>query len=150
MPIKQRHRDAALRVTLPVLGVIAAAGLVTAVAIAPGVAVALKAFAKLFPSRQRYEVDRTLKRLIRRGLVEETRRGRIVGFSLTDKGREYLARHELADARLAQPKKWDGRWRIITFDISEKRRHVRDNLRAHLTRLGLSPIQKSVWLYPHP
>ncbi len=139
-----------MRVGLAVLGIVAVAGFLATVAVAPGLA----AIAKLFPRqpawRRRYYVDRTLKRLIRRGLVEEVQRGRMVGFSLTDRGREYLMRHELANAKLEQPKKWDGKWRLVVFDIQEKRRHVRDTIRTHLTRLGLSPIQKSVWLYPHP
>lgn len=151
MPVKQRHRDQALRVTLTVLGVIAAAGVVAGAAIAPGVAVAVNAFAKLFPSRQRYEVSRTLTRLRRRGFVEEVTRGRhVVEYRITDRGREYLMQRELIRTEPEKPKKWDGKWRIIIFDIREKQRHLRDNLRTHLTRLGLYPIQKSAWLYPYP
>ncbi len=148
--MKMRHQENLQRVGFATLGVIAAAGIVVAAAIVPGALLALKPFMRRSRSFERYDVDRALRRLMRRGLVEEVRRGRVVGFSLTDKGREYLARHELANAQFKQPKKWDGRWRIITFDISEKRRYVRDNLRTHLTRLGLYPIQKSVWLYPYP
>ncbi|MBI4449668.1 hypothetical protein HY634_01290 [Candidatus Uhrbacteria bacterium] len=150
MPIKQRHREQAVRVTLSVLGVIAAASIISAVAIAPGVAAVLKSFEKLFPSRQRYEIDRVLRRLIRRGFVEEVMRGRVVHYQLTDRGREHLMRREFTNTEFEKQKKWDGKWRIVVFDIPEKRRHLRDTLREHLNHLGLYPIQKSVWLYPYP
>jgi DNA-binding MarR family transcriptional regulator len=150
MPMKMRHQEQAMRVGLTVLVIIAAAGFVAMAAAAPGVA----AFAKLFPARpewrRRYYLDAALRRLIRRGFVEETRRGRIVGYQLTDRGREYLVRRELQSVELAQPRKWDGKWRLVTFDVPEKRRHLRDHLRAHLTRLGFYPLQQSVWLYPYP
>jgi phenylacetic acid degradation operon negative regulatory protein len=43
-------------------------------------------------------------------------------------------------------KKWDGRWRLVIFDISEKHRVVRDTLRKTLKLSGFLPIQKSVWI----
>ncbi|MDP3771188.1 MAG: hypothetical protein Q8R16_02735 [bacterium] len=147
--MKQRQRDRAARIALTTLGVIGVAGFLAAVAVAPGIALALKPFARRFPSRQRYDADRTVRNLIRRGLVEEVQRGRIVGYALTDRGREHLARHELAHAAFTSPKRWDKKWRMIIFDIPEKRRYLRDTLRAHFTRLGLYPIQKSVWLFPY-
>ncbi|MDO8622004.1 MAG: hypothetical protein Q7R80_02135 [bacterium] len=150
MPVKMRHQEQAARIGLIVLGVVAAAGIIATAAVAPGALLALKPFARKPAWRQRGEVDRALRRLMRRGLVEETRRGRVVGFSLTDKGRTYLMRRELSHAEIVEPKKWDGKWRIVTFDVPEKRRHLRDSLRTHFQRLGLYPIQKSVWLFPYP
>ena len=45
-------------------------------------------------------------------------------------------------------KRWDGRWRIIIFDIPEKRRVARDNLRMVLKNLGFIKLQNSVWISP--
>jgi DNA-binding transcriptional regulator PaaX len=150
MPLKQRHRERSAQVSVAILGIVAAAGIVAAVAVMPGVALALKPFARRYPSRQRDEVDRALRGLLRRGLVEEIPRGRTVQYQLTDRGHEYLMRCELAHAEFIPPKKWDGKWRLVVFDVPERFRHLRDNLRTHLTRLGLYPIQKSVWLFPYP
>ncbi|MDP3771414.1 MAG: hypothetical protein Q8R16_03890 [bacterium] len=150
MSVKMRHQEQAARIGLIVLGVVAAAGIIATAAVAPGALLALKPLVRKPAWRQRGEVDRALRRLMRRGLVEETHRGRIVELSLSDKGREYLMRREFAHAEIVRPKKWDGRWRIVTFDVPEKRRHLRDNLRTHFQRLGLHPIQKSVWLTPFP
>lgn len=49
-----------------------------------------------------------------------------------------------------QNKAWDKKWRIVLFDIPEKERWKRDNLRAKLKELGFGMIQMSVWMSPHP
>ncbi len=40
---------------------------------------------------------------------------------------------------------WDGKWRIVVFDIPESKRLVRDILRSRLKMWGFKPWQKSVW-----
>jgi len=49
-----------------------------------------------------------------------------------------------------KPERWDGRWRIVLFDIPEKNRLFRDVLRAHLYRLEFFKLQNSVFVSPHP
>lgn len=44
---------------------------------------------------------------------------------------------------------WDGFWRIIAFDIEEKRKKTRDLFRSKLYQLECMPIQKSVWITPY-
>lgn len=46
--------------------------------------------------------------------------------------------------------KWDNRWRIVFFDIPEKKRHYRDYLRTILKAVGFKEFQKSIWIYPYP
>jgi len=48
------------------------------------------------------------------------------------------------------PKTWDGGWRIILFDVPEKKRHYRDFLRRVIQVIGFREFQKSVWIYPYP
>jgi hypothetical protein len=45
--------------------------------------------------------------------------------------------------------KWDGKWRIIIFDVAEERRNNRDFLRTRLKWLGFKELQKSVWIFPY-
>lgn len=45
--------------------------------------------------------------------------------------------------------KWDKKWRIIFFDIPEKKRRYRDELRAMLKVIGFKEFQKSTWIYPY-
>lgn len=44
---------------------------------------------------------------------------------------------------------WDGRWRLVMFDIPESKRDVRDRLRRALNKLGLGILQASVWISPN-
>lgn len=46
--------------------------------------------------------------------------------------------------------KWDGRWRILSYEIPEKKRELRDKLRREVTGWGLGPWHRSFWLTPHP
>lgn len=56
---------------------------------------------------------------------------------------------ESIDYHICKPKKWDGKWRILIFDISEKRKRDRDKLRFILRSIGFFKLQNSVWVYPY-
>ena len=47
-------------------------------------------------------------------------------------------------------KKWDGKWRVIMFDIPEENRSFRDILREHLRNMKFYKLQHSVFISPHP
>lgn len=100
-----------------------------------------------------------LKRRISQKYSELTRQGvfkRVAtsgGFKivLTEKGRELAEGLALKEQlQLIKPKKWDYKWRVIMFDIWERRRGVRDRLRESLEEIGFMKIQNSVWAYPYP
>ena len=46
-------------------------------------------------------------------------------------------------------RRWDQRWRVIIFDIPERRRKIRDRLRSTMRELGFARLQDSVWVYPY-
>lgn len=45
---------------------------------------------------------------------------------------------------------WDGKWRIVIFDIPEKQRPNRWSLRHKLKELGFGNLQKSAFISPYP
>lgn len=47
-------------------------------------------------------------------------------------------------------KPWDKKWRLVSFDIPEKERKKRDQLRCKLEELGFKHFQRSVWISPLP
>ena len=47
------------------------------------------------------------------------------------------------------PSKWDGRWRIVLFDVPESKRPMRDYLRAVLRRAGCYSLMRSMWISPY-
>lgn len=69
---------------------------------------------------------------------------------LTDKGKNKTLTYDLDNLKIEIPKKWDGRWRVVTFDIPETYRKARDVLRVHLKQMGFYEFQKSVFVHPFP
>ena len=73
-----------------------------------------------------------------------------VRIGLTSKGKDLLRGYEFKSIKITKPKTWDGKWRIVVFDIPEKSRYARDILRDKIKRMGFFRIQQSVWVHPFP
>ena len=69
---------------------------------------------------------------------------------LTSAGRAHIEKILMREYRIPEPVRWDGKWRILMFDIREKRRRVRNRLRTLLQGAGFVYLQDSVWVYPYP
>ncbi len=69
---------------------------------------------------------------------------------LSDAGKTRALRYQFDTMRLRKPSHWDGRWRVIAFDIPEKQKNAREAFRAHLRQLGLLELQKSIFVTPYP
>jgi DNA-binding transcriptional regulator PaaX len=67
-------------------------------------------------------------------------------FRLTPKGKSLTEFVKFCTGKM----KWDGRWRILIFDIPEKEKYKRDALRRRLNDMGLKQLQQSVWVTPYP
>ena len=46
-------------------------------------------------------------------------------------------------------RRWDGRWRLVLFDVPETLTPTRDRLRRYLRSRGFGCLQNSVWVTPH-
>ncbi|MEI6532509.1 MAG: PaaX family transcriptional regulator C-terminal domain-containing protein [Candidatus Roizmanbacteria bacterium] len=69
-------------------------------------------------------------------------------YRLTDKGFHILCL-EFPFFRFLRDK-WDGKWRILSYEIPESKRDLRDKLRREVTGWGLGPWHRSFWVTPHP
>lgn len=98
---------------------------------------------------QRRSFHRALRRLERKHLVGTRAKGGREEWYLTDGGEELARRVRLRFA-FAREKRWDGKWRLVIFDIPERIRGRRDFLRKELNGLGFHQLQKSVWVTPYP
>jgi len=71
-----------------------------------------------------------------------------MSISLSDKG--MLRAINYSFRRLANKKeKWDGKWRMIFFNIPENRRKGRDALRYRLKTAGFYKLQESIFIFPY-
>jgi hypothetical protein len=73
-----------------------------------------------------------------------------VQVNLTDQGKARHLKYKLEDlADNFAKKDWDGKWRIIIFDVAERKRDGRDSFRWVLKSLKFYQLQKSVYLTPY-
>jgi DNA-binding transcriptional regulator PaaX len=82
-------------------------------------------------------------------LINVEYHGQQIHISLSKEGKKIAGRYHIDDLRIPKPKKWDGRWRILIFDIPDKNKVKREALRGKLKELNLYKLQKSVWVCPY-
>ena len=100
-------------------------------------------------ARFNYRVKTALGRLAANGLVTfEEREGKRYA-RITEVGKQVLEFESLRDKALRKPRRWDGRWRVVLFDIPERRRRVRNQLRRFMQEFGFERLQDSAWIYPY-
>ena len=67
---------------------------------------------------------------------------------LNEKGRKKALTYQAKNMTIERPKQWDGKWRLVVFDIPEDEREARDSLRHHLAHIGFYKLQQSVAVFP--
>jgi phenylacetic acid degradation operon negative regulatory protein len=87
----------------------------------------------------------TVSRSLRTGDIEKVLKNGDVYLRLTSTGTKRVHRDFPI---LSLTRKWDKRWVIVVFDISEKSKSVRNNFRNKLKSLGFGMLQESVWISP--
>ncbi len=150
----EKHPKAA-STTKVLLALAVLGGVLTIAAAVPG----LTRFAgPLNKSRKSYDHERYRKlwerfnALKKRNLFElngESADGGMI-YQFTKNGRTMAKKFLLDTLEIQSPNKWDGKWRVIIFDIPEKYKKARFALYHKLKDLGFYQLQKSVWVHPFP
>jgi DNA-binding transcriptional regulator PaaX len=135
-----------------ILRVLATAGIVSVALVAPNALQLFEAFDRGTKNRKEMyrRINQGLTRLERSGLVKTSGKFRERKIWITQKGKNLVQKILLSEYVIPEPVFWDGKWRVVIFDVKEKRRKVRSQLRTLLHRAGFVRIQDSVWLYPYP
>lgn len=87
--------------------------------------------------------------LYRKGYIEWVSDERKKRMRITEKGKRHLDSAVLSGKRLPRPKRWDGKWRLVVFDIKESRRPTRNKVRSIVRNFGFELLQQSIWVYPY-
>jgi len=108
----------------------------------------VKGFKKLekYPNKKIYD---TFYKLKKQGLVNFYEKNNQIYISLTEKGRKKAGWMQIDALKIEKPKRWDGKWRILLFDIAEMKRAYREALRGKLKELNFQLFQKSAWINPY-
>lgn len=111
-----------------------------------------ESFSDIFKTaRQKYQYSGTINRMNEKGLIQFINKDGELRITITPKGHKVVNNLLLGDYKqLKRPIDWDGKWRMVMFDIPEDKRKLRNILRFHLKKVGFLQIQGSVWIYPYP
>lgn len=101
---------------------------------------------KIFDLTLNQKTRGTISGLIKEGTIEKSDIEN--NYRLTEKGFAELSL-EFPFFRYLKGS-WDGKFRIISYEIPEKKREIRDRLRREMQGWGLGPWHRSFWVTPHP
>jgi len=135
-----------------ILRTLAVSGIISVALVAPKTLNLLKKLDRGTVNRKNLyqRINQAIYRLERAGLVRTTGERGNRKVILTEKGRAIIDAVHANEYHIPEPVFWDGKWRIVMFDIRENRRRARSQLRSLLAGAGFLRIQDSVWVYPHP
>jgi len=106
---------------------------------------------QLFKGLGRYakwKIVQTLKQLRLRGYIKFSEDDEKEPICITEKGMKRFLRYSLSHRAGEKIKKWDYLWRMVIFDIPNKKRKSREVFRRALISFGFYPLQKSVFVSP--
>jgi DNA-binding transcriptional regulator PaaX len=92
------------------------------------------------------QIDRLLARLEQERLLERQGRGRSAKFRITAEAQIRLPTSHPTE-HWQRP--WDGKWRIVTFDLPVDRSRDRMLLWRAFRERKFGLLQRSVWIWPH-
>lgn len=140
-------------ITKTLFTIAAIGGAFTIAAVAPGIFVAFdksKKYKKFFKRKEIKLKNWLCNNKNRSSLVFTKVDENTYNVSLTENGKQKLLKAEAYRLRLKKERKWDGKWRIVIFDVPQKHSALRDIFRQRLKIIGMYQLQKSVFIYPYP
>ncbi len=100
---------------------------------------------KKYPKKK---VGDTFSNLRKQGSLEIERKANQIYIRLTEEGRKRAGMFQINSLKIKKPRKWDKKWRLVIFDISQLKKIQREVFRGKLKELGFYCLQKSVWVHP--
>ena len=114
----------------------------------------LKAIHKEWKRIDQRSFNRSLRNLCGGKLLERKKLpGGTITLSLTGNGKLVARQYDISERvlRIVRKKKMGRReWRVVIFDIPEKKKILRDIIRDHLKAVGFKKLQNSVFISPYP
>ncbi|KKS10919.1 MAG: Transcriptional regulator, PaaX family [Parcubacteria group bacterium GW2011_GWB1_41_5] len=109
---------------------------------------------KMFEGSKKYshkQISSVMDSMKRQRLIEyvSDKHGQTI-VKITKKGETKLRAFDIELMKIKKPHKWDGKWRLVMFDIPMRFTKGREALRFHLKKLNFFQFQKSAWIYPFP
>ncbi|MFH0912120.1 MAG: hypothetical protein V1807_00420 [Patescibacteria group bacterium] len=127
-------------------------GILLVAAVAPGALIALAPLLKRYKKNtlRRTHLQNKFQELKKQGLIMIGEQDGQVRISLTKEGKKKVLAYQVDNMKLKRPARWDGKWRIVVFDIPDELTDHRNAFRAKLIDLGFEHMQDSVWVNKWP
>src|SRR3989338_8043307 len=109
---------------------------------------AVKIAGKEWKNINKKEVQDEIRKLYQSKLVKKENLDGSITMVLTDKGKLKALTYKFDEMKIKK-KDWDGKWRLLIFDIPEKIRQGRNSLREKIKQLGFYELQKSAFIFPY-
>ena len=101
---------------------------------------------RLDPEYREWEINQAMRRIERSGFIQKKQND----IHITKKGSARVDYYKLQELSFdPSGKRWDHKWRIIIFDIPERRRNARKIFRDKLKEWDCTKLQQSVFVTPH-
>lgn len=142
---KSRKKSRKVNLQKIILESVKTAGVLSIGLLAPNVIGAMYKLGIIPKDRQEEYVTSSASKLAKRGLLSFN--GKY--YELTNSGQKVLRRWALSGYKFTKPNVWDGKWRMVIFDIPEKKKKVRRQISSLFKEAGLYRLQDSVWVYPY-
>lgn len=111
----------------------------------------LKSIPKVFKEIDRDYLHRIINEFHKDRLVDwQKKKDGSIYLVLTEKGKETALQFDPDYLTIKKPPVWDKRWRVVIYDIPDKKKSARDALRHKLNELGFKEWQRSVFIHPYP
>jgi len=94
-------------------------------------------------------IREAINRLNQKRLIKLTQKSNDLYIEITEIGKKLIKNFYYDDLVLPRLKKWDKKWRLVIFDIPEKKKKERRAFSQKLKDLGFYPLQESVFIYPY-
>ncbi len=111
----------------------------------------IREIGKQWKEIDRHALNQAIRALYESKLIEsKDNRDGTITLVLSEEGKQLTLSYNLEEITIKQPTHWDGKWRVVMFDVPENLKRMRDTLRMHFKNMGFYEFQKSVFVHPYP
>ena len=95
-------------------------------------------------------LQRSIKRLESQKLVEISNENGKDIVKITQYGLQKVYKYSLINMSIIMPNYWDHKWRLVFYDVNDRRKWIRDRFHHILKNMGFYQLQESVYLHAYP
>ena len=95
-------------------------------------------------------LKRTLERLEKQKLVKISEEDGIQIVRITGAGQSRILKYALDELAVEKPRIWNGKWTLVSYDIPNNLKKLREIFQEYLKAWGFYPLHESVFLHAYP